>query len=236
MKDGSFVPQDDSPALGPSPDTPRGRRFGSWLTRVFIESVAVIASILFALALDEWSEDRDKQELADMSIASFEREIIQNRARLEDVSPFHRGLRDVLLHMDSTGQIRTIGDLRAAVGFEQLQPPFLTDVAWQSAVATGALTHLDFDRVSALSLTYTLQHNFQNQARSTLPDLIRAGSLSEADVRDLLRFMVLYLDEVTTGEEDLKTIYDQALSVIRGQPSLSVLPADERIPDADFRE
>jgi len=230
MKDESFIPQDDSPALGPSPDVPRGRKFGSWLTRVVIESLAVIASILFALALDEWAEDRDKRELADMSLASFEREIIQNRARLEDVSPFHRGLRDVLTHMDSTNQIRTIGDLRAAVGFEQLQPPFLTDVAWQTAVATGALTHLDFERVSALSLTYTLQHNFQNQARTTLPDLIRAGTLSEADVRDLVRFMVLYLDEVATGEEDLKTIYEQALGVIRGEAPVGGVPAEEQSP------
>jgi hypothetical protein len=220
--------QEDSPALGPSPEPPHQRRFGSWLTRVAIESMAVVASILFALGLDEWAEDHDKQELADQSLAGFEREIIQNRARLEDVSPFHRGLRDVLVHMDSTDQIRTLSELRAAVGFEQLQPPFLTDVAWQTAVATGALTNLDFERVSALSLTYTLQQNFQIQARTTLPDLIRAGTLSEADVRDLLRFMVLYLDEVTTGEEDLKTIYEQALTVIRGEKEPAPVLAAER--------
>jgi hypothetical protein len=73
-----------------------------------------------------------------------------------------------------------------------------------------------------------LQQNFQIQARTTLPDLIRAGTLSEADVRDLLRFMVLYLDEVTTGEEDLKTIYEQALTVIRGEKEPAPVLAAER--------
>jgi len=191
------------------------RRSGAWFMRLVIESFAVVFSILLALSLDQWAQDQEHKELAAKSLTSFERELDQNRARLEDVAPFHRGLRDVLAKMDSAGEIRSMAEMRAVVGFEPLRPPFLTDVAWQTAVATGALTYMDFETVSALSLTYSLQQRFRDQVSSTLPELIRTGPALEASIRDIVRYTVDYLTEVTMGEEDLKTIYEQALGVIR---------------------
>ena len=44
----------------------------------------MVASILLALAFDDWNEDRGYAELADQSLAIFEQEILQNIARVED--------------------------------------------------------------------------------------------------------------------------------------------------------
>ncbi len=206
------------------------KRAASWFMRLIIESFAVVFSILLALSLDQWVEDQEHLELAEKSLASFERELDQNRARLEDIAPFHRGLRDVLAKLDSAGEIRSMAEMRAVVGFEPLRPPFLTDAAWQTAVATGAFTYMDFETVSALSLTYSLQQRFREQASSTVPELIRAGPAFDADIREVVRYTVDYLTEVTTGEEDLRTVYEQALTVVRaarngGRP----LPPDTAI-------
>jgi hypothetical protein len=54
-----------------------------------VESVLVVGSILLALGLDEWNEDREFQDLAGRSLVNFEREIQQNLLRLEDVTLFH---------------------------------------------------------------------------------------------------------------------------------------------------
>ena len=63
----------------------------------------VVGSILLALALDEWNEDREFEDLSSRSLVNFEREIQQNRLRVEDVTLFHAGLRDVLANMDASG-------------------------------------------------------------------------------------------------------------------------------------
>jgi hypothetical protein len=80
-----------------------------WFARGFIESVFVVGSILFALGVDQWSENRDFSELADQSLGIFEHEIIQNRDRVADGLPYHQGIRDLL----ETGRAmeRRIGNL-----------------------------------------------------------------------------------------------------------------------------
>ena len=87
--------------LSPS-ETQGALGWRSWISRVLVESVLVVGSILLALALDEWNQDRDYQDLATLSLANFEREIQQNRLRLEDVTLFHAGLRDVLANMNAS--------------------------------------------------------------------------------------------------------------------------------------
>ena len=76
----------------------------SGIYRVLVETVLVVGSILLALALDEWNENREFQDLAGRSLVNFEREIQQNCLRLEDVTLFHVGLRDVLANMDASGE------------------------------------------------------------------------------------------------------------------------------------
>jgi hypothetical protein len=70
-----------------------------WILKGLVESVFVVASILLALAVDEWAQNREYAELADQSLVIFEREIRQNRARIENASPYHQGIRDLLGQM-----------------------------------------------------------------------------------------------------------------------------------------
>ena len=118
----------------------------AWISRVLVESVLVVGSILLALALDEWNEGQDYQDLATLSLINFEREIQQNRLRLEDVTPFHVGLRDVLANMDIGGAAVPATTIRNIL--EGFQPALLVSTAWETAVATGALGYMDYDVVA----------------------------------------------------------------------------------------
>ena len=202
-----------------------------WLLKGFVESIFVVASILLALAVDEWSQNRDFAELADQSLGIFESELVQNRARLADLSPYHQGIRDVLGRMDAmppeTSDIRSI--------MEGLQTPVLLNAAWETALATGALNHMDFEVVSALSLTYSIQEGFESRSRLERPRFIGPEGLSDARNLEQIDEAFDYVTSITRDESELVAVYDQALALIHqhrgdhvdvapmGQDSLAVV-------------
>lgn len=67
-----------------------------WFSKAIFESVLIIFSILAALAVAEYQEDRELERLVSNSLSSFRYEIVQNRNRIDDLYPFHRGLQSVL--------------------------------------------------------------------------------------------------------------------------------------------
>lgn len=181
-----------------------------WIMKGLVESVFVVGSILLALAVDEWAQNQEYAELADQSLGIFDREIRQNRARLEDATPYHTGIRDLLSQMRAAptppGEIASI--------LEGLEPPVLLNTAWETALATGALTHMEFAVVSALSLTYSMQETFADRSQRELP---RFSSRTPADRRtppaDLDRAH-RYVSELTRDETELMAVFDQALELI----------------------
>jgi hypothetical protein len=186
------------------------RRAREWLGRVFVESLLIMLSITMALAVDQWKSDRQDRALARKSLQSFQREIQLNQSRLEDIAPYHAGLRAMLAKMDSSG---TPGgaELREVVGGEGLRLPFLLDAAWQTALATGVLRHMDYETVSALSLTYTQQSRFKELGRDQSPILTGDTRFHQDEV---LAATLRYLTDVTGDEEQLQTVYAQALQTI----------------------
>jgi hypothetical protein len=186
-------------------------QWNSGITRMLVESLLVVGSILFALAVDEWSEEREYEELAERSLVNFDREIKQNRVRLDDVTLFHGGLRDVLSNMNASPSpvpattIRNIMD-----GF---QPAILVNTAWETAVATGALSYMDYDVVAGLSLTYGLQERLVAMSQSGLNDLLVEG-FRGGDTELLIYSANRYMRELTESEQRLTGVYDLVLGLI----------------------
>jgi hypothetical protein len=196
----------------------------SWISRVLVESVLVVGSILLALALDEWNQDRDYQDLATLSLANFEREIQQNRLRLEDVTLFHAGLRDVLANMDASGDAIPATTVRNMM--EGFQPAILVSTAWETAVATGALGYMDYDVVSGLSLTYNMQERLVTLNRSGLNDILMGGFRS-GETELLVYTANRYMRELTEAEQELQGVYDLVLGLIAETiGERSSMPAD----------
>lgn len=184
---------------------------GEWLAQALVESFFVVISIILALAVDEWRDNRAFEQLAFQSLGIFEREIHQNQARLEDAVPFHTGIRD-LLAQSLNGDGASV-DLRSIM--EGVETPVILNTAWQTALATGALTHMDVELVSDLSLTYSIQERFTGGNDRDRPRTVDIESLSGRGKREQLRAAYDYMADLTRGETDLLTVYGQALQLIR---------------------
>ncbi len=188
------------------------RQISDWLPRVMFESMLIVLSILVALYLDEWRDDRQEAENIEHALANFVSEIQQNRARVEDAAPFNLGLRHVL---NRRQEVRAIESVATFVNiFESYNPVVLQSTAWETAIATGALAKMDYNLVSALSLTYSLQDRYQQVSRNGMAQMTSPQNLSEEKLDLAVYNAIRYLDTVTGMETELSVVYAEAESVI----------------------
>ena len=184
-----------------------------WLPRVLFESALITVSILLALGLDEWREDRQNLQTIEQAMSNFLSEIRQNKARVDDAAPFNQGLRDVLLARYEAGSIATSADFIGIV--ESYAPVVLQATAWETALATGSVTKMDYNLVSALSLTYGLQDRYQEATANSAVESLIPYNIA-ADTLDVSVYnAVRYLSSVTAMETELGVVYEEAETVIR---------------------
>ena len=184
-----------------------------WLPRVLFESALIVLSILVALGLDEWRENREDAENVQLALSNFASELQQNQARVEDAAPFNQGLRDVLRNRYQTNDIGSVNEFVNMV--ESYAPLALQSSAWETALATGSLAKMEYNLVSALSLTYSLQNRYQLVGRSGMTELTSPQNLSEEKLNLAVYNSIRYLDSITSMEEELSVIYAEAFSVIQ---------------------
>ena len=189
-----------------------------WLPRVLFESMLIILSILVALGLDEWRDDRQNAENIDQALVNFIGEIQQNKARVEDAAPFNQGLRHVLNRRQQVKAIESVATFINII--ESYNPVVLRSTAWETAIATGALAKLDYDLVSALSLTYSLQNRYQQVSRTGMMELTSPQNLSQDKLDLAIYNAIRYLDDVTGMETELGGFYTEAEAVLQSARQL----------------
>ncbi len=194
-----------------------------WLPQVTIESILIVVSILVALGLDSWRQERNDEEFVRTALSNFRIEIQQNQARIDDAAPFNRGLRIVLSQHYSVGDIDTVDEFVSMV--EIYSPAALQSTAWDTALATGSLAKMEYSLVSALSLTYSLQDRYDSSTRSGMNDLTSPQYLSEDKLKLAIYNSIRFLDDVTGMEAELAVIYVEASRVI--QAALTQLDASD---------
>ena len=198
----------------------------TWLPRVLFESTLIVLSILVALGLDEWRENREDEENVQLALSNFASELQQNQARIEDAAPFNRGLRNVLRNRYQTDDIRSVDEFGNMM--ESYVPVVLQSAAWETALATGSFAKMEYSLVSALSLTYSLQNRYQLVSRSGMAELTSPQNLSEQKLNLAVYNSIRYLDNITNMEEELGVIYEEAFLVIQ--------PARTTETDAENRQ
>ncbi len=183
-----------------------------WLPRVLFESFLITVSILVALALDEWRENRQHAEAIQQALSNFASEIQRNKARIEDTAPFNRGLLEVLRNRYETKDIGSVDDYVNMV--ESYAPAELRTTAWETALATGSLAEMQYDLVSVLSFTYGKQGEYQVATQSGMSGLTSLQNLA-GDRLELATYnAVRYLNGISSLESELNDIYNEALGVV----------------------
>jgi hypothetical protein len=184
-----------------------------WLPQVLFESALIVVSILVALGLDEWRENRQNADLVHHALVSFLSELQQNKIRVEDAAPFNQGLRNVLNRHYVDDDISSVDEFVSMV--ESYSPVVLQSTAWETALATGSLAKMEYRLVSALSLTYSLQNRYQLANRSGINELTSPQNLTEGRLKLAVYNSIRYLDNITGTETELGVIYGEAIAIIR---------------------
>ncbi len=184
-----------------------------WLPRVLFESLLIILSILAALGLDEWRDNRKDAENIEKALTNFLSEIQQNKAAIDDASPFNRGLLDVISKRQEVSAINSATLLIDMI--ESYNSVVLRSTAWETALATGSLGKLDYNLVSALSLTYGLQNRYQELNRTGIAELTSPQNLSEDKLNFAVYNSIRYLNEITQMETELSIVYSEAVTVVQ---------------------
>jgi len=97
---------------------------------------------------------------------------------------------------------------------ESYAPVVLQSTAWETALATGSLAKMNYELVSALSLTYSLQNRYQLSSRNGMADLTSPQNLSDDRLQLAIYNAVRYLDDISAMEAELDGIYTEAVSVV----------------------
>ena len=202
-------------------------KIAEWLPKALLESVLIVISILLALGLDEWKEDQEIQALIDRTLMNFTHELIQNKSRIEDVKAYHQGVWQILERRNNAPEAASLSEFRNIM--DTMQPIVLTSSAWQTAVATGALARMDFELVSALTLTYNSQMRFDENYNSMLKSLLAPSSLNDQNLDITMKNATRFVANVTSAESELSAYYAQTLNLLGGSlntADLSVSAAD----------
>jgi hypothetical protein len=184
-----------------------------WLPRVLFESFLITISILVALALDEWRENRQHDEAVQLALSNFVSEIQRNKARIEDTAPFNRGLLEVLRNRYESKDIGSVDDYVNMV--ESYAPADLRTTAWETALATGSLAEMKYDLVSVLSFTYGKQNDYEIATQSGMADLTSLQNLADDRLELATYNAVRYLNGISGLESELNVIYNEALTVVQ---------------------
>lgn len=130
------------------------RKLGGW----FIESTFICASILLAFWLDDWGEQRTLDARTNVALCNIREELHFNYDLLSnDYTPRHNKLIEyidaTIVQLEEQSQTAdNIAMIDRPVFVEQVR-----NTAWELAIETGYLLHVDFKFAAQMAAVYNLQ-------------------------------------------------------------------------------
>lgn len=188
--------------------------------RLGVEMFAIVASVLLALAANEWWEGREDRRRAREAVVQFRTEIRQNRSTVAEALEYHRSMHERVSGIVSRVQAGGEYDPQEegpplTRGFH---PPVLRGTAWRTAATTGALQELEYATVTRVSDAYTMQEVVTDQFHRILQGFMRPETFREEAPIGLLRFVLVSLNDIVTIEESLLEAYDRAVERLAEEP------------------
>lgn len=164
----------DSPPPPAPVDRPT-RRWRELLGPAAFEASFVVLGVILAYATNEWREARVHRRDAATARMAIVTELRGNRTRLEQSLAYHRELMDTIFRRPVSAPPLSAGFFRR--GF--IAPAAISTTAWKVAAETGALSHMPYSEVLAISEIYGPLERYEAQAMNAgqfmYGELFRAG-------------------------------------------------------------
>jgi hypothetical protein len=187
----------------------RGRSVG----KIVLEVVLISIGVFLGLAGEQWRESAHDRELAHASLRRFRSEFRANRKAVAEVRDRHdRKLKDMLAYFAAHRAELRAHEADGKTPIPQPLPDTATDpaffeyAAWDLALATQSLAHMDQDLAFAIAHVYQVQRQIDESTRA-----ITQTMYSFSDELTWLRSVTTYFGDCTLLEPRLVTIYDDIL-------------------------
>lgn len=200
----------------------RRRFFSEWLPRAALESFLIVVSLLGALWLNSWNEDRQRDERVAEARSFIIDELRANHAQLTspDFYPHHRKLRSQFEGPPSPDPVEADRARIGAVFATGVHPASFRDAAWRSVGMSDLLQYMEPREVFALADIYRRQEMLTEMNAAAYASLI--GTAPNADnpreVRRLAQILRFYLTDVVVSEAELIEQQEQALKLMGAEP------------------
>ena len=195
-----------------------------WTARLIAEAAVVLFSVLLALGVDEWRDNRTLERQVQQTRAAFAEEVAGNRALLlhADHMPYHKAMWDhfkVISNAYATrpsavDSIEQAGSKSFDTG---VHPPPLRDAVWRSIAESDLVRHMNPREVFLLTDVYNEQADLAAAFRRMLdvwlePTPYRHDPAYKRDDANVTR---IFLADVVAAEQRLLAGYDSVLVLLK---------------------
>jgi hypothetical protein len=203
--------EEDEPTPARSSSPPPYRRHS--LLKILLEVVLITAGVFLGLAGESWRETREHRELAGQSLRRFREEIKTNRAAVLRVHQRHqdqaKGMNDYFI---ANGPALMAAMLDPRKPLPLPVPDTVTDSAvfdfsaWDVALATESLAHIDPELVAMISDAHRMQQMVEEDHKA-----IAQVSYSFQNQVHWLRGLAGYFGDTALHERLLLERYEKLL-------------------------
>jgi hypothetical protein len=192
------------------------RRLPAWLPRALAEAFLIVLSVLLALAVDEWRDQRERSARVDTALRGIAAELRENAESVERARVNHLAMRDSLLVYEARR-----GPPPARVYMSGLFNPGLVHAAaWQSASERGTTADMPYELLLALSQVYDHQAQYRTMgsalAQNIMSEAFRYGL--EAVFRDRAKSFITLQEDFANREAILLQVYRHILTALEQGP------------------
>lgn len=204
-----------------APPAPAPHGWRSWLPRVLAESVLIVFSVLLALAVDEWRDDRELAREVQEARAAFATEIRGNRDLLNS-DKFHGHHERMWAHYRLMSEAADSGDLARLDELHAIEvkefgngvwPTPLRDAVWRSLSQSDLIRHMNPAEVFTLVDIYKEQESIDRMHNRMFEAWLQPTAVGkDAEFRrSKIQSTRMYLADVVAAEQRLLKRYGEIL-------------------------
>ena len=173
-----------------------------WLFKAVVEVLLLSVGVFLALMGDQWRENAHNRELAAASLRRFRTEVAANQKAVAAVKDYHAALlKSLQAYLDADPAARK----DVVVRIQGLQPVFFEDTAWNLALATESLGHIDEQTAYELSRVYGLQRTYSEMTRGIMQ------AIYLRPMQENYEGLRAYYGDLVIWEPQLLALYEQLL-------------------------
>ena len=176
------------------------------------EIFSIVLGVLLALGANALWQNRQQQKTVEIFVEAIKLEVLQNKEWVLEVLPYHQSVRDTLMFIQQDPARQE--DFQFFDVWRGAGAPKIRDTAYETAVFSGVLPHMEYALASEITGVYRQQSELK-----FLFERYFAGALA-GDPADQERFMgiaSMMTVDVALAEERLIADYDALIELIENQ-------------------